>query len=249
MNLSRFSPYPDPRVQPRQSRLIEGPEDVVSPSLASNIAQRLRNVLNAGQADSIGMMGPSITWADTNAMIAIHKDTPLAVRSIYEKMRITELKFQCMDGGVVESVNPKYEAIDAVGRSESYLSYQGTDNRKIRLVLVFCASVEQNDRSAKDMAVRACRWLQSLVYPTYPLSGGLMYPPPLLSLVFGKFIKARCLLTNCQISWDDVYLHDRNGNFAFPMIGRAGLEFTCVNRRPRQARDFIPTPLWPVRPI
>lgn len=183
-----------------------------------------------------GIFGPATTFADTNAMIELHDDTPRFVRKQFEKVRITRLRFQFLEN-IAEQAQPNYEQVSVIGRSESYMSYSGGSNRVITLDLQFASSVNANDRGEFDIAQRNIRFLQALTQPTYT-EGGIMYPPPLCRLVLGKFIAARGLVTGVSPSYPNVFSGAESA-FEYPIIAECNLEFTCVNNVPLQASDYL----------
>lgn len=183
-----------------------------------------------------GTFGPSITFADTNAMIEIHTDTPKFVRKQFDRHRLTRLRFQFLEN-INEQAQPNYEQVAVTGRSEAYMSYAGGSNRVISLDLQFAASVAAGDRGEFDMAQRNVRFLQALTMPTYS-DGGIMYPPPLCLLVLGRFIAARGIVTSVTPSYPNVFSGPQSA-FDYPIIAEVALEFTCVNNVPLQARDYL----------
>ena len=181
-----------------------------------------------------GTARPSTVLRSYNSAIRIHPDTP---RIVSRKYSPDVLYFESVESPITETNAPRYERIDAAGRSESYLSYAGTDNQRIVMQIAFCASVEQVDNGAVDAAVRKSKWLQSLCYPTY-LDNGIQYPPALIGLSFGKFLNVRAVVTQADPIYGDPFVGD--ASIEFPALVRMSLEVTTVNRTPKQASDFIP---------
>lgn len=182
-----------------------------------------------------GIFGPSIAFADMNAMIAIHDDTPEAVRQVFEKRELRSMRFQFLEN-IAEQAQPNYESIAVSGRSEPYMSYSGGNSRTITVDLKFASSASQNDKGMFDMAQRNIRFLQALTMPTYT-NGGIMYPPPLCRLILGRFIAARGVVTSVSPSYQ-VYGGVLNG-FEYPIIAECPIEFTCLNNYPLQAQDYL----------
>lgn len=185
-----------------------------------------------------GTFGPATTFADTNAMIEIHDDTPRFVRKQFESARLTRLRFQFLEN-IGEQQQPNYEQQAVMGRSEAYMSYSGNANRVITLDLKFAASANMNDRGGFDIVQRNVRFLQSLTMPSYT-EGGIMYPPPLCRLVLGRFIAARGLVTSVTPNYPNVFSGESHA-FEYPIVAEVAMEFTCVNNAPLQARDFLRT--------
>lgn len=183
-----------------------------------------------------GIFGPSITFADTNAMIEVHDDTPRFVRKQFEKVRITRLRFQFLEN-IAEQAQPNYESIPVIGRSEPYVSYSGGNSRTISISLQFASSVTAGDRGDFDTAMRNIRFLQALTHPSYT-DGGIMYPPPLCRLVLGRFIAARGVVTSASPSYPNVFSGPESA-FDYPIIAECAIEFTCVNNVPLQASDYL----------
>lgn len=183
-----------------------------------------------------GIFGPATTFADTNAMIEVHDDTPRFVMKQFERARLTRLRFQFLEN-IAEQGQPNYEQINVIGRSEAYMSYAGGANRVITLDLHFASSVNQYDRGEFDTAQRNIRFLQALTQPTYT-EGGIMYPPPLCRLVLGRFIAARGIVTSISPSYPNVFGGEK-GAFEYPIVAECALEFTCVNNVPQQASDYL----------
>jgi hypothetical protein len=108
---------------------------------------------------NVGAPKPPNTFDGINAMVEIHPDTPLPVRSRFGAAR--RLYFQFIEDGIPDSGNPRYNSIDVAGRSESYMAYAGGENRKVSLTLGFVSSVNQGDEGEAGVAVRCAEWLRA----------------------------------------------------------------------------------------
>lgn len=182
-----------------------------------------------------GRFGPATSFSP-NALLEIHEDTPAIVRARFEESGVTRLMFQFIEMPIEESMQPQYDAISILGRSEAYLSYAGGSNRTINLNLAFASSVDQRDSGDYSMALQNVRWLQALTLPSY--HAGLMYPPPLCRLILGRGILARGVLTSVNPTFE--VWSGAEVVFDYPIVCRATVEFTVLNRRPQEARDFLP---------
>lgn len=210
---------------------------VVEPNFATFRAFGATQTSAFSQPDAIA---PSTTFANENAMIEIHDDCPSFVRRRYEATGIRSVRFQFLETPITETMNPRYENIAVMSRSEDYMSYGGTDNRRIPLNLIFVASTDQYDNGCADLALRQVAWLRTLTLPSYDdTNNGLVYPPALCRLILGKFIAARGVVTAFEIQHEAPWVGN-NLAFEYPMIARCTLEFTAVNRRPADAMDFFP---------
>lgn len=188
--------------------------------------------------------GPATTFAGLNALIEIHQDTPVFVRRRFAASGLSRLRFQFIEMPIEESMDPQFEHVPTLGRSEPYVSYSGGENREVRLGLVFCSSVDQGDNGHPSAAIQNIRWLQALTMPTYG-DGGIMYPPPLCRLILGRVINARGLVKSVGSPSYEAWTGDFNP-FEYPLVARCNLQFMVVNSRPLEAIDFLPVDGLPV---
>lgn len=211
------------------------------PFAPNNItALRAYGALNSSFLGTGAPAGPSSTLAGPNAMLEIHEDNPQSVLLRYAaRSGMVRLPFQFLEAPITEDHSPNYESLQVMGRSENYMLYSGTENRKIPLRLAFAASVNQADRGEMDTAIRCGRWVQSLAMPHYLSNDDLMYPPALCRLVLGRFITARVVLTGFSMEHDVPFVGEHS-HFEYPYIVRLTCEFTVVNTKPLSASDFIP---------
>jgi len=184
---------------------------------------------------NVGSPKPPTTFDGANAMVEIHPDTPWAVRGRFGAAK--RLYFQFIDEAIPDSGNPRYNSIDVMGRSEAYMSYAGGENRKVNLSLSFVSSVNQGDEGEAGVAVRCAEWLRAVGSPSY-FDGGISYGPPVLRLILGKFISMRCVLTNLTVTHAAPYVGGLS-RFEYPLHVRAETEFTEVNNRPKDTRDYL----------
>lgn len=184
---------------------------------------------------NVGAPKPPNTFDGINAMVEIHPDTPLPVRSRFGAAR--RLYFQFIEDGIPDSGNPRYNSIDVAGRSESYMAYAGGENRKVSLTLGFVSSVNQGDEGEAGVAVRCAEWLRAVGSPSY-FDGGISYGPPVLRLILGRFISMRCVLTNLNVTHSAPWVGGLS-RFEYPLHERVEVEFTEVNNRPKDTRDYL----------
>lgn len=151
------------------------------------------------------------------------------------------LEFQIFPEEISMSKAAEYTSMGIVGRSEPVRAYSSSGSKTYSFELTFVASVDQNDGGSSYDVLEKINWLESLVYPEY--KNNITYPPPVVFLIVGDAINARCITTEVSPvlrgPWEinESPLGDEF-NWEGPIQAVASVTFEEVNLTPLSSTDI-----------
>jgi hypothetical protein len=137
------------------------------------------------------------------------------------------LEFQIFPEEISMNKAAEYASVPVVGRSEPVRSYSSSGPKTFSFELQFVASVEQGDDGDTLYVLEKVAWLESLVYPEY--ENNLTFPPPVVFLMIGDAIQARCITTEVNPTYSgpwDVYESEHGSTFNWISPMRATVSLT-----------------------
>ena len=195
-----------------------------------------------------------------DAWLAVDKSRP-EVRNAYDGY--DRLQFQWFPEEISDSVQPNWEAVDVLGRSEPFQNYSNTSAREFTLDLEFYAtgigkvsplimaggilsefgveSVDENEfmspmfDSIDLQVLQKIRFIQSLAYPIKTTAGYVSAPAECF-LVIGKWLNARVIMTGAA---DITFSGPWDVETIRPYHALVSLTLTEVNMQPKDAASVL----------
>lgn len=127
----------------------------------------------------------------------------------FSATRSLNFAFLELEDGITESSSPEWNDTSVIGRAEAYKSYMGGSNKEIPLTFRFRAQMgTPDDANAQALegvgpipeVMFPVRWLEALKNPV--TRNGLSHAPPPLILTIGDLLVARCVMQNCEVTWE-----------------------------------------------
>lgn len=131
---------------------------------------------------------------------------------------------------VSEVTTPEYMAVPMLNRPENLLTYQGSSNRDVTLVLRFAVQKAYDNAAAmiRQEVLRPALWIDALKTSFRDASGAQHAPPPVY-LIIGDALYMRAVVTTCDISWQGPWYYlDDLASDALPMMAEVRVTFTSV---------------------
>lgn len=169
----------------------------------------------------------------------------MATKSIQNAYLILELdtrerlNFQFMPEHISDGGSAVWHSEPVLGRSEPYLSYEGSSSRQWGFDLKFVASMDAGDGGLPEDVVRKVNWLRALRYPE--VADKLVLGPPVCWFVVGyNWIASRVVAQDVRVTYSSPWFGQSNDavdnrSVLYPMSATVSLTFLEVNLVPRAA--------------